>query len=432
MRSKLTTKLTWGFVGLTSGVIILTTIVLGYGVYVLTERGFKAMLSEGASEVIVDYLEIIDGVVYQRERVDGLTLGVMLRNRDLSATLVDTNGQILARYGIAKDLSDKLPSVEPVGEGKYKDIKIDGYGIFDTYTVPIKSGDMVYGYMQLLRKNTELLVLRQAVIGGAIVVLPISWVVAAGIAWSMGRRMTAPLNLLVEYLERIGPAEGEHEIQDSPQMDHEVWVVSQELNRLIARLRESMQRQQQITENISHEFKTPLTRIASSLEVGKITEAKNEVLELGGNVDALLSLALGAKTAGRVNWIPVIHAQLKLVPVGVRVIKRLPQRMLTPLPYSHAQIVWRNLIGNAIKHNKKGGYIKIIGRVAEDGWSVTIINSSGNVGIDTAKLLKRKYKYGAGAGAGIGMSIVAEMCKLYKLRLDVGQLRGEMRVSLSG
>lgn len=432
MRTKLTTKLTWGIVGLTSVMVVLTTGAIALGIYALTERSFKIMLSSGAREVIVDYLRVENGVIYQQERENGLSLGVLLRNRDLTATIIDKDGQVLARYGVDRDLPNELPLVSPVATGQYADIKIADYGVFDTYTVPIKAGDQVYGYLRIMRKNTELLILRNAVLGVGIVLLPLVWLVSASVAWIMGRRIVAPLHLLVKYLESIRPEEDERVIYGSPQMDHEVWVVSQSLNRLITRLHDSLKRQKQISENISHEFKTPLTRIASSLEVGRIVEAKNEVLELGGNVDALLSLALGAKTEANVNIVPIIRRQLKQVPLDIKVTSNLPNKLLTPLPSPHAQIVWRNLIDNAIKHNKKGGYIKISGKVATSGWSVEIINSCNNVGVDTAKLLKRKYKYGEGAGVGIGMSIVAEMGKLYKLRLEVGQLRGEMRVSLSG
>lgn len=432
MHSKLTTKLVWGIVGLTSLVVLLTTAALSVGIYALTERGFKSLLVDGAKEVIVDYLKVEVGVIYAQDRPDGQTLGVMLRNRDLSATLVDAQGVVLARYGVDKDLPEILPPVKRAKSGMYEDIRVEGYGIFDTYTVPIKAGQEIYGYLRIMRKNTELVILRNAVLGVSVILLPVAWLLAASVAWQMGKRLTAPLQMLVTHLETVKPEDETQEIKGSLQMDHEVWVVSQALNKLMARLRESMKRQKQITENISHEFKTPLTRIAGNLQVGKVVEAEREILELGGNVDALLSLSIWEKTEEQTDILPIIKEQLKLVPKTLKVECKLPKKLIVPLPYSQVQIMVRNLMDNAVKHNKKEGYIKIETQGDKDEWMVEINNSTRHKQVVAQKVTQRKYRFGQGAGYGIGMSIVSEMCKLHGLRLEVRELDGEVRVSVSG
>lgn len=432
MHTKLARKLIWGSVGLASLVVVLTSVALSIGIYGLTERGFKALLAGGAQGVIMDYLRVEDGVIYAQERPDGQTLGVMLRNRDLSATLVDAQGVVLARYGVDKDLPEILPPVKRVKSGMYEDIRVEGYGIFDTYTVPIKAGQEVYGYLRIMRKNTELVILRNAVLGVSVILLPVVWLLAVSVAWQMGKRLTAPLQMLVTHLETVMPEDEIQEIKGSPQMDHEVWVVSQALNKLMTRLRESLKRQKQITENISHEFKTPLTRIAGNLQVGKVVEAEREVLELGGNVDALLSLSIWEKTKEQTDILPIIKEQLKLVPKTLKVECKLPKKLIVPLPYSQVQIMMRNLMDNAIKHNKKEGYIRIEAHREDEEWIMEIRNSTRHKQVAAQKVTQRKYRFGQGAGYGIGMSIVSEMCKLHGLRLEVRDLDGEVRVSVSG
>ncbi len=81
-------------------------------------------------------------------------------------------------------------------------------------------------------------------------------------------------------------------------------------------------------------------------------------------------------------------------------------------------IILRNLIDNAIKHNKKNGNIKVFADSDGDKWKFEISNSI-NHQINIHKVIERKYKSGPYAGYGIGMSIVAQMCKMYDLSLEM-------------
>lgn len=432
MHAKLTTKLIWGVVGLSSLVILLTSLALSSGIYILSERGYKSMLASGAQSIIYDYLRIEDGKIFQTEREDGDTLGVMLRSRDLSAIIVDKDGNTLARYGVEKDLGSREIPVEKVESPEYEDVRIDEYGIFDTYTVPLKANGITYGWMRLMRQNSEVVILSQAIKGVGIVIVPLSWLIAGLVAWIMSRQITRPLSSLVEYLEKIRPEENEQKIVDSPKMDYEVWVVSQAINKLVTRIRENLGRQQQISENISHEFKTPLTRIVSNLDVGKIAEAKKELLELGGNVDALLSLSIWEKNHDDCDVVAVIKDLVGTFPGGTRIKLAMPKKLLAPLPSSHAKIIWRNILDNAIKYSNKDEVIVVSGEATKLGWLVDVTNSRDGVPSVPHKFTERKYRRGDGAGYGIGMSIVDEMCKLHGLKLSIESRGQKVLVRIAG
>jgi len=432
MHSKITTKLIWGIVGLSSVVVLMTSTALAGGIYLLSERGYKSMLASGAQSIIYDYLRLDQGKIFQTNRADGDTLGVMLRSRDLSAIIIDKQGEVLARYGVERDIAEREVEVDFVEQGVYKDIRIDGYGIFDTYTVPLKAKGEIYGWMRLMRQNSEVAILMEAIKVVALVVVPLSWMIAAIVAWVMGKQITRPLVALVSYLEKVKPEDNEQKIQDSVKMDYEVWVVSHALNKLLMRLRENIKRQQQISENISHEFKTPLTRIASNLAVGKVQEAKTEVLELGGNVDALLSLSIWEKTDEECDLVPIIKHLVKMLPDSMRVQLTMPKKLITPLPSAHAMIIWRNILDNAIKHSKKDGLVKVVAKEIDKQWVVEVSNlilTKSKVG---HKIIERKYRSGGSAGHGIGMSIVADMCRLHDLRLEIADKENEFLVRISG
>ncbi len=433
---KFATKLRRGIFGVVTLAVLFTIVGLSFGLFLHTESHIKQNLILVTGDIIRDKLRISDGEIRQKEADDGHTLGVELRAKDLSAIIVDKDGQILARYGIYRDIEGDELEISK-SEMKYEDRDIKGYGLFDTYTVPIKSGDDIFGYMRIIRKNNEVQIIKDTIGLVILFVLPISWLFAYFFSYVLVKRITRPLRRLVKHLENVEPA-SMNTILDSPSMDHEVRVVTRSINGLIERLKNNLKRERQITENISHEFKTPLTRIASNLQVGKAKEAETEILELGGNVDALLSLAIWEKNDERCDLVTVIKHLAKIVPKNLKVELQLPKKIIVPLPYSHAIVIWRNILDNAIKHNRNNGYIVIKGLVkntlsAQAGnWEISVSNSTLSAIKATKKVTERKYRSGVSAGHGIGMSIVADMCKLHDLRLEVSEVEGEVSVLISG
>ena len=423
------TKLRYAVFGVVTLAVIFAISGLSFGLFAHTESHIKQNLIVVTSDIINEKLRINDGEIRQKEAIDGHTLGVELRAKDLSALIVDVNGNILARYGIYRDIEGEELNI-PATEAKYEDRNIKGYGLFDTYTVPIKSGEEVFGYMRIIRKNNELQIIKDTIGLVILVVLPISWLFAYYFSYILVKRITRPLRRLVKHLENVEPT-SMNTILDSPKMDHEVRVVTRSINALIERLRENLKRERQITENISHEFKTPLTRIASNLQVQKYDEAEQEILELGGNVDALLSLAIWDNRKEVTDLVPIIKHLAKLVPSELQIDLKLPKKLLTPLPSAHLTIILRNLMDNSIKHNKKNGNIQVSAGIQEGKWNLEISNSTKQV-VDKNKVIVRKYKSGTSAGYGIGMSIVSDMCRMHDLTLEYIDQKGEAVVRVSG
>jgi len=423
-------KLTFGIIALTTIAVLLTTVLVMGGLFIHTERHIKNDLINDANSIITNHLTIKENEIRQKEIEDGQTLGSVLRNKDLSAIIIDKNNVVLAKYGVFRDMDDAKIKLASNPTGKYTDIMIENYGLADTYTVPIKADNDIFGYMQIARKNREIQILKDTFGIVTIIVFTLSWTLSLLFSISIVKRISEPMTRLSKHLEKLKP-ENMMPIADSPSMDHELSVVVGSLNNMILRLKDNMKRERQITENISHEFKTPLTRIASNLQVGRVKEAEVEVLELGGNVDALLSLAIWDNAKENTDLIPIIKHLKKLIPDELSVNIILAKKILTSLPSAHLQIIFRNLIDNAIKHNKANGEIKIVGRILEKKWVVEIENTTKNV-VDKNRVTLRKYKTGKGAGQGIGMAIVADMCRMHGLTLDYIDEAGRAKVIVSG
>lgn len=423
-------KLTIGIIVLATTAVLLTTILVTSGLFFHTEQHIKRDLIADANTIIAEHLTIVESSIRQKSSEGELSLGSVLRNKDLSAVIVDSSGVVLARYGVYRDMDDQDIRIEQVDSGKYMDMIIKDYGLSDTYTVPIKAGSDIFGYMRIVRKNREIQIMKDTF--GIVITLgfTLSWALSLIFSYSIVKRISEPLTKLSRHLEKLKP-DNMIPIAESPQMDRELSVVVSSINNMILRLRDNLKRERQITENISHEFKTPLTRIASNLQVGKVKEAEREVLELGGNVDALLSLAIWDQHTERTDAAIVLKHLTRLIPSRIVVEINLPKKIMTPLPHSHLQIIFRNLIDNAIKHNQKNGQIKITGKAEKDKWKVTIQNTTSN-DVLKSKMVERKYRKGESAGHGIGMSIVADMCRMHGLKMEAKKDKKLMSITISG
>jgi signal transduction histidine kinase len=79
-----------------------------------------------------------------------------------------------------------------------------------------------------------------------------------------------------------------------------------------------------------------------------------------------------------------------------------------------ADILFSNIIGNAIRHNNHDGKINI--ELNPD--SVKISNSGPSPGIDPEKLFERFQKGNVSSeSAGLGLSIVKQVCNIYNFTL---------------
>lgn len=423
-------KLTWGIVALTTILVALTTLSIGLGIFLLFEQSIKSSMLVDARKILTEYVTVSDNEIKQKVQSEQPSLGMYLRSRDLSLLIISSTGEAIARYGLYHDLPKEYLEIKKEDESKYYDKKIPNIGYVDLYTLPVVSQGKQYGNLQILRRNREVDILGNTLKTATIILLPFSWSLALLLGWVMAKRFTRPISEMVNEITSINP-ENLHEIKVNSKTEEEIKIISSAVNNLITKLITSYRRQSQITENISHEFKTPLTRITSNLQVRKFKEAEYEAIQLGTNVDALLSLALWERDENaKCNARVIINELGSEIPDNIKKVIKLPTELEITLPKAHAQIILRNIIDNAVKHNKKGGYIHISGKISGTKWEVKVANSSTSIP-NIKKVILRKYKGEQSLGSGIGMAIVRDLCKLYQLELNISTHNNEVEVKVS-
>ncbi len=196
-------------------------------------------------------------------------------------------------------------------------------------------------------------------------------------------------------------------------------------------------------DNISHEFRTPLTLIKGPLE--RMLESKPIATEksdldlmlrntkrLSYLVEQILSLSkidagkfkIKAHNACISDEIKGISDSFKYQAKQknlkyITTIERLEKSWFDP---EIVEVLVTNLLSNAFKFTPEYGEISIEGIADSDNYSIYVTNTVRNISNKEIELLFNRFHTSAEShqqGTGIGLSLVKELCTLYRAKLKV-------------
>ena len=194
--------------------------------------------------------------------------------------------------------------------------------------------------------------------------------------------------------------------------------------------------------NVSHELKTPLTTIRGFGELfgsGMITDAE-DIKKYGARIqqesqrllflinDIIRLSELDENTeiiTSSVNLMDIANESVELLSnkahsADVKVILDGDNELYCMCNENHIRELFTNLIDNAIKYNKKGGFVKVSVH-SDEGHSVITVKDNG-IGIpesDTERIFERFYRVDKShsrqtGGTGLGLSIVKHIVAYHK------------------
>ncbi|BCY28814.1 sensor histidine kinase [Flavobacterium okayamense] len=227
----------------------------------------------------------------------------------------------------------------------------------------------------------------------------------------------------------------------------ELYVLSQNINNLLDRIENAIQREKQFTSDASHELRTPLAVIKGTLEVlirkprttdeynEKINYCIKEVDRINNLVDQLLLLARFENQNQNIKSEEVFLDALLLDTVSrfsnqlkeknISIKTSLEQDCVILSDSYLISIVFNNLISNAIKYSRNDEKIDLILKSQLSNYQF-IVKDNG-VGIskdDLNKIFDSFYRSNPSnhpdiKGTGIGLSIVKRLCDLLKIDISI-------------
>jgi signal transduction histidine kinase len=276
----------------------------------------------------------------------------------------------------------------------------------------------------------------------ALISLALAVVASLGLGWLLAGRLLRPLQAMVATARDISATNLSRRLPTG-ERDDEFSRLGQTLNDLFARLEASFESQRHFVANAAHELRTPLAAERTVLQVAlsdpaasvaALRAACDEVLRLGQQqeklIDALLTLASserGIAVAEPFDLADVASAVIgetgSSAKLGAKIGAKIGAK-LSPAPAEGdprlAESLVANLVGNAIRHNRPGGWAEISTGTAA-GRAVVRVSNTGPV-IPPAELDRLFQPFqrlgdertrrgpggpgGPGGGYGLGLAIV--------------------------
>jgi signal transduction histidine kinase len=239
---------------------------------------------------------------------------------------------------------------------------------------------------------------------------------------------------------------------------HDEWDrVAENLNQMLDRIETLMGEVKQVSDNVAHDLRTPLTRMRGRLEKAYHTPRNGEAdAALIGDTIADLDAVLGMfASITRISEIETrarrsAFRTLNLAEIAGEVVElydAAAEQVATRLSLGGDREVaitgdrdllfdaFANLVDNAIKHGRKGGQVTVTCRSTDRGATIAVADDGPGIPPDQRDhVFKRFYRLEQSRytpGNGLGLSLVAAVARLHGAEIALHDNAPGLTVQLS-
>ena len=364
---------------------------------------------------------------------------------------ISVNPVFVEFYDNNKLLIDKSPNLKssnlklfPNSNNEFIDTKLNNIPVRQIQTAIINKGEVVgYLVVAMSLEDFEIVLILKNIL---LITFPLILILLFLIARFFAGRSIKPVGTIIETSSQITKDNLQTRIP-LPQNKDELYVLSENINNLLSRIENAIDREKQFTSDASHELRTPLAVIKGTMEVlirkprnqqeyeEKIQFCISEVDRLNHMVDQLLLLARFENQKQNVKQETIYLNALVLDNLTRFSEKSENKKLKIKTEFTEdyylisdnylVSIIISNLISNAIKYSNPNGEIAIeLGKTNDE---VTFSITDYGVGIaknDLDKIFNSFYRSDVSnhpeiKGTGLGLSIVKRLCDLLKLEITV-------------
>jgi two-component system sensor histidine kinase BaeS len=338
-------------------------------------------------------------------------------------------------------LADKTGRVVSAGAGYHLGQQVSAQDLEHGLPIEVNGnvvGTLVMGHIPFTRnpreeefiQRTNLMFAYSA--GGAAIV-------ALLLGIFLSRNLTRPIRELTEATHEV--AGGNLGLQVSVRSKDEMGELASSFNKMSADLARSSNARKQMTADIAHELRTPLSLIlghAEAVHDGVLPPStenfeiiRDEAARLEHLVNDLRTLSLADAGELSINVQEVspqkllndlqaayaYNASQKDVKIRLDVAPEIPMLMFDPARMTQ---VLTNILDNALRHTPQGGQINLAARKVDDNIELSIQDSGPGVkGEDANRIFERFYRTDSArhrddGGSGLGLAIAKSIVEMHE------------------
>jgi two-component system, OmpR family, sensor kinase len=248
-----------------------------------------------------------------------------------------------------------------------------------------------------------------------------------------------PLRRIIGSVRRITAENLKLRIK-SPDTKDEIRELVDTFNAMLGKLDESFSSQTQLIQDMSHEFRTPLTIMRGEMEVALkktrspeeymsvLKSCKEEIIRLSLLVESLLTLSrfdsremsMNIRPFAVVNLINDIISDIRLLAEkkNVTISGSGSEKILVNGDEPQLRRALLNIIDNSVKYTNKGGDIKINVSAMDGVVRMTVSDSGIGIAPENIPLIFNRFfradKSRSGEGYGLGLSISKSIIEAHK------------------
>ena len=319
-------------------------------------------------------------------------------------------------------------------------------------TVPITQGTDTIGAL-VVSYSVEDIIQQQAIVQKNIAMILVLTIILGGtFAFIVSKMMTRPYQNIVNSIHHIN--EGYLEERVSIQGYSEAEQIADAFNHTLEQIKTIEDSRQEFVSNVSHELKTPLTSIQvladalvaqpdAPIEMYQefMQDIHSEIIRETKIVNDLLSLVKLDRKAGEMHIAEVsINELIKIImkrlsPLakqrGIEMVFESFRPVLAEIDEVKMSLVFTNLVENAIKYNRDGGFVKVSLNADHKYFYVKVEDSGEGIPEEEQRLIfDRFYRVDKArsretGGTGLGLSITKSAVIMHKGSIRVSSVLGE-------
>lgn len=249
--------------------------------------------------------------------------------------------------------------------------------------------------------------------------------------------LTRPLAWLREAMGQV--AQGRFDVRVKPRLGKrrdEIVELAEDCDRMAGQLKALVQAQQNLLHDISHELRSPLTRMHAAIGLMRQQPDRHDMLErvlresrrMDDLIEQLLTLARAQSGQGNSDFavLDVVELLAQIVEdarfeAGIKQCQVHLQGQGTFLTHGHEELLYRafeNIIRNAVRYTAPGTEVLVQAELAPGGKCLLVCVSDHGPGVDPARLQRIFEPFDRGTdsngdGFGLGLAIAQRAIALH-------------------